>query len=260
MREVERETYRLHARLPVHARRIDRAIAIVRLALDRVPGRWAVGLSGGKDSVVLAHLACAAGWDGPLFHYHADEIPAENTALALAMGQRLNREVRLARITGDFDLWEEHGRAIIAAETEADRKILAAHDRRYRREISEAVAAAELSGLFWGLRSEESRARRITIRTHGVLYRAQARTEWTCHPLADWTGRDVWAYLAAHDLPWLGRYDRADDRERERSETTFIFGPDASLWRHGQGARLRDSDPALWARLCQRWPLLRNYG
>lgn len=261
MQTHEAEIYRLHARLPVHRRRVERAQAIIRNAVESLPGRWGVGLSGGKDSVALAHIACAAGWDGPFFHYHADEIPPENTALVLALGRRLNREVITAPISGDWAIWEVAGRAFFVPETDAEKRLMAGQSARYKRQISDAVAAAGIDGLFWGLRMDESRARRIAIRRHGTLYRAQTRRDWTCHPLADWSGRDVWAYLITHDLPWLGRYDLAEDRERERSETTFIFGAGGDgLWAQGQGQRLRESDPVLWARLCARWPELRQYG
>lgn len=261
MQKHEAETYRLYAKSSLHQRRVDRAQQIVRDACERVPGVWGVGLSGGKDSVALAHICCAAGWDGPFFHYHAAEIPEENTLMALNIGRRLNREVKTAQISGDWDLWDREGRMILSANTAEERRIINVHDRQYRREISEAVQKTGAVGLFWGMRQDESRARKITIRKHGVLYQAKTRSEWTCHPLADWTGKDVWAYLTTYNLPWLARYDRAEDRERERSETTYIFGSGGDgIWGQGQGQRLRESDPVLWARLCQRWPDLAQYG
>lgn len=260
MLEHERETYRLHAGLRSHQRKIDRSHDIVRGALCDVAGAWGIGVSGGKDSVVLAHLAVQAGWRGPLFHYWSDEIPEENSALVVALGGQLGCPVICERITGDFDLFAALGRLLIVAESAEDRAIIRAHDRRYRAEIESHVQRHGLAGLFWGLRREESRARAITISRNGTLYRARNRQEWTCHPLAYWSSRDVWAYLVRHDLPWLSVYDRADDRERERSETTFQFGLSGGLWAQGQGARLRESDPALWARLCARFPDLRRWG
>lgn len=260
MRNSERESFRLHARLPVHARRIAGATSTVRLALADVPGPWGVSLSGGKDSVALAHLAHAAGWRGTLFHYWSEEIPPENTAIVLELGQRLDLPVVTVRITGDFDFFAEVGRFLVVAQTDEDRRLMRAHDRRYRGDIQAAVAAHGFAGLFWGLRKDESRARAITIRRYGSLYRAKGRQEWTCHPLAGWSARDVWAYLVTHDLPWLARYDAAEDRERARSETTFQFGLDGALWCRGQGARLRHDDPVLWARLIARFPDLRQWG
>jgi 3'-phosphoadenosine 5'-phosphosulfate sulfotransferase (PAPS reductase)/FAD synthetase len=261
MQQSERELYFLHSRLPVHQRRIDRSIRIVRDAITQHPINWGVSVSGGKDSIVLAHICAQAGHDGPLFHYHASEIPVENTALVIDLGRQLNREVITKHITGDFDLWQRHGRAIISADTAEDKKIIAQHDRDYRADISRAVADAGIEGLFWGLRMDESRARKMAILRNGIIYRAKTRTEMTCHPLAHWTARDIWAYTLSHGLPYLRRYDAAEDRETERSETTFIFGAGGDgLWGAGQGARLRNSDPVLWARLCLAYPELQIYG
>jgi phosphoadenosine phosphosulfate reductase len=38
--------------------------------------------------------------------------------------------------------------------------------------------------------------------------RDEARGIWKVNPLADWTDRDVWAYIAEHDLPYHPLHDR----------------------------------------------------
>jgi phosphoadenosine phosphosulfate reductase len=38
--------------------------------------------------------------------------------------------------------------------------------------------------------------------------RDEARGIWKVNPLADWTGKDVWAHIAAHDLPYNPLHDR----------------------------------------------------
>lgn len=46
-----------------------------------------------------------------------------------------------------------------------------------------------------GVRAEEARIRAQSLRWHGVS------TDYTSRPIIKWTGVDVFAYLAAHDLP-----------------------------------------------------------
>lgn len=256
----ERETYRLHARMPGHRRQVDRARQIVERAVAEVPGRWAASISGGKDSICLAHLLCQTSWDGPFFHYRTAEIPEANTELVRRIARRMNRELIVKEIYGDWDFWEEKGRVILSASTEEDRKALAKHDRRYRESLESAVEDVGAAGMFIGMRADESGNRRRVVKTRGPLYFAASREQWACLPLAYWTGRDVWAYLLENDLPWLGRYDKSEDREQERSEVTFIWGQNGDdIWSSGQAARIRDSDPEEWIRLCHKFPKLRDY-
>lgn len=58
-----------------------------------------------------------------------------------------------------------------------------------------------------GLRREHSSDRADTAkldwdRKHGL---------WKVNPLADWTERDVWRYIAAHDIPYHPLHDRGYD-------------------------------------------------
>lgn len=258
MRDAEHETYRLHAKLPAYGRAVQRAQDVVRHALDEVQGKWAVGCSGGKDSVALTHLALSAGWRGDLFHFHFEETPPENTAMVIALADRFGVGVETALVQGDFETLRRIGHFFAMPETADEKAAVREGERRYKAEVESAARRAGYAGLFWGLRKEESRARAITLAKYGMLYRAKTRETWTACPLATWSARDVWAYLIAHELPWLPVYDASEDRERERSETTWL-GFD-QVWLNGQGQRLRERDPALWVRLCLKWPELRRLG
>ena len=57
----------------------------------------------------------------------------------------------------------------------------------------------ECGGVYMGLRSDESKARNVHLRSRGELYQIVCG-EWRCCPLARWTGEDVFAYLTAHKV------------------------------------------------------------
>ena len=40
------------------------------------------------------------------------------------------------------------------------------------------------------------------------LERDQRRGIWKCNPLADWTEKDLWRYIYAHDLPYNPLHDQ----------------------------------------------------
>ena len=258
MRDDERELYRLHAKLPVHRRRVEAAQAIVRRAVSEHPGTWAVSMSGGKDSTALLDIAISAGWAGPVFHFWSQETPPENTALVLAQAGRSGLPVISTRVRGDWDAWDRLGEAVVLAQTAAQRAVLRESNRAYKVDANAAACAAGLCGLFWGMRADESRIRAIVVRRKGPIYRNRVRGTVTALPLAHWSARDVWARHVTQGLPWLARYDHAQDRERERSEPVWMGFEEP--WRRGQGAELHRTDPALWARVTARWPELSRYG
>jgi len=112
-------------------------------------------------------------------------------------------------------------------------------------------------GQFLGMRKLESKSRGKTLRRKGAIYRTQDRETWTASPLVNWSATDVWAYIVACDLPYLSVYDRADDRESERSEVTWL-ATDA-LWRRGMLADLRRNNPEVYAQLATRFPDVRKF-
>lgn len=257
MRHAEREKYRLHGNLPVHRRRLESAKQRVAEAINAHAGLWAVCVSGGKDSVVLASIASLAGWVGPLFHFRHAETPPENTALCHLLADRFGCDLHVTDVPGAFDVFAEAG-FFVHAETDAQKSAARKMLSGYKSAAAESALESGHVGQFWGLRAEESRERSITLAKKGWLYRVQDRSTWTCCPIGNWSARDVWAHLINHDLPWLDRYDRLDDRERGRSEITWLAAE--GIWRYGQGQALRRSDPALWAEMIRRYPDLSRWG
>lgn len=262
MREAEREAYRLHAKLPVFRRRVAAACAVVRRAMAEHPGVWAVSMSGGKDSTALLALCLDAGWRGPVFHFWCAETPPENTASVASLAARFGLRLDTAHVPGEWDAYDAVGHFFAHPETPEEKTAARAAVRGYKAGAARAAAEAGYAGLFMGMRVEESRARAIVCARKGAVYRTADRAAATALPLARWTARDVWAWHLARGLPWLARYDLAapedGGRERERSEPAWLVCD--RVWQHGQGPRMRESDPALWARLVARWPELAAWG
>lgn len=258
MRADERERYRLQGGLGVHRRRVMQSATVVREAMAAYPGTWAVAASGGKDSTAMLSVCLDAGWRGPLFHFWYRETPEENTALVAALATRFGLDLHTVEVPGAFDVFDEVGHAFVHARTRAEREAARRMLAAYKQEAADAQRRLDYAGVFIGLRAEESRPRAITIARKGLIYITHDRPGATALPLARWTAADVWARHLMADLPWLARYDLAEDRDRERSETTYLAAE--GIWRHGQGRRLRESDPALWARLTARWPGLAEWG
>lgn len=177
--------------------------------------------------------------------------------MARCMADKHGLELYLLHVPGAWEVFNEVGHFFVYPETPeekaATRRMLAG----YKKAVNDYVTAQGWIGQFLGLRKAESRVRGMALARKGAIYRTQDRQTWTCCPLTGWSARDVWAYIITRELPYLSRYDTAENPERERSETTWLAAE--SLWRYGMAARLRREKPEEFAALVARWPEIRRY-
>jgi phosphoadenosine phosphosulfate reductase len=65
-------------------------------------------------------------------------------------------------------------------------------------------ALSEVDAWVSGLRRDQSLGRASTKKLHWD----KKHSLWKANPLADWSERDVWAYIAKHDVPYNALHDR----------------------------------------------------
>lgn len=165
-----------HATTRLFRRRVEEARKAVREFAARGP--CYAGVSWGKDSVVLAHLVATEAPDVPLVWLRVEPIKNPHCALVRDLFLRAHAGARYDEIETwcrrDAQGWHATG-TLEAGIKEAERRYGAAH----------------LSGV----RGQESGARALRMQRWGTT------TARTCGPIGWWTGLDVFAYLALHDLP-----------------------------------------------------------
>ncbi|MCW3066887.1 MAG: phosphoadenylyl-sulfate reductase, partial [Solirubrobacterales bacterium] len=66
------------------------------------------------------------------------------------------------------------------------------------------AALADLDAWVTGLRREQAPTRAAATK----LERDEKHDMWKVNPLADWTEKDVWRYIHAHELPYHPLHDR----------------------------------------------------
>lgn len=128
-----------------------------------------VGVTWGKDSVVLAHLAWRAGVDVPYIQMLRDKRPdrINNPDSPLVAQAFLSRfPIPYSEYLSDAD----DGLA----------------------EMNKAYCDGRYIS---GVRAGESSSRVLAMRRHGIA------TERTCRPLGYWDSTHIWAYLTKYDLP-----------------------------------------------------------
>lgn len=220
---IKEAAYRAHALSSAYRRRIDEALALIDRAFTECSAPY-VACSFGKDSAVLLDLV----------RRRAPDIEARFI--------RWPETEHLGNYDDVIQAWRERGANIRILDLQ-------------RRSLDEKVAGrwkmlrdlTPTDGVFIGLRSEESRARRTTLMTHGTLYRYKDGYR-RISPIAWWRTIDIAAYITQHDLPTLDAY-----KERGFAERTASRIPRAEV--RGEKLRqIRADDPQAWASLLQIYP------
>ncbi|MDX1507756.1 MAG: phosphoadenylyl-sulfate reductase [Woeseiaceae bacterium] len=171
----------------------------VEWALQRLPGRHMLSSSFGAQSAVMLHLVTRQAPDIPVVVVDTGYLFPETYRFIDELTGRLdlNLEVYRPRVSG---AWQEarHGRR-----WEQGVDGIRDYNRDNKVEPMErALKELDVGTWFAGLRRSQSRGRRKTpfIDTSGE--------RWKVHPIADWSDRDVYDYLRAHDLPYHPMWEK----------------------------------------------------
>ena len=191
---------------------IDESIGIIREAAAEFE-RPALLFSGGKDSVVMLHLAMAAFRPAPLpfpvMHVDTGHNFPEVTAFRDAVVARHELRLVVASVQHSIDT----GRVADVTGPRASRNVLQTVT------LLDAIAEHGFDAVFGGARRDEERARaKERVFSHrdefGQWDPKQQRPEpWgvfnTRHrkgehfrvfPLSNWTELDIWRFIAEHDI------------------------------------------------------------
>lgn len=242
---IDRELYRLHAKLPVYRRHIDQAREIINGVLQHVEKPY-IAFSCGKDSTVLAHMVLQFAPATPLRFLSSGET------------RLLHNVDDVLRFFGD--------RGVVIQEINIDRVFSEEwknatwdEQRKVGRHDMELLNDSSFDGIFMGLRAGESRVRKISLarnQTEGLprfchRYRAGKRKDMIrCCPLANWTVSDIGAYIVEHDIPYLDWYGHQGFEGRTTARLTGDAVRQYTLtW-------LKKNKFDSWNRLLQRFPEL----
>lgn len=255
--------YKLHAQLREFKHRAERSKRIIHSALT-ASSRPYVACSWGKDSVCLLHLVCQKMPTVDVIWVQTDDYDewpgTDKVAEQFAEMYPINiHTVQAMPVT---ECYRQVGGFYVFPETEEQRKA----DRQYADSFIQAITgkAKELNCdvAFIGLRRQESKGRDWLLRSRGDTFYAKTYGIMECMPIGDWTGRDVWAYIAKHNLPYLELYDLAEDREWARNGAMFAANvPEygGAMHYRGQLAALKGMYPGLFNQFAAEFPEVRNY-
>lgn len=194
---------RLHSLTRDFRARLDGA----RRALDRariLDLDWRVGLSGGKDSTALAILLSEHGWRVRGMSVKDDlDYPGERDYIAALLARAvLDADILTPQVS--LLAWLRQHRVSLVDDLHSRAAELSRE--HFYGLLDRHRAQHGYAGVLLGLRSQESRGRRMNRATHGLVYTRRFDGLTIAQPLADWTPEDVHAFLLSRDVPLLPVY------------------------------------------------------
>lgn len=184
---MNKKTALLYAQLKPYKALVNKTSGFIRWALERIETPY-VACSFGKDSAVMLHLILL---------------------------QSPDVKVRFIRWKFETEFIDNYDDVIEAwgllnlEQVEFSRNSLS--DKRKDR-----YDTVGYDSYFIGLRKNESVARRITLKKHGMFFKNKAEMI-RISPLADWTENDIAAYMYVNELPILNTYLTQGSQSRTAS-------------------------------------------
>lgn len=231
----------LHAKTNAYRRKLKSARAIVTRAFEKcaeVGCSGYVSLSGGKDSTVVFALAREQAPNIPAV-WSDDEWFLPETLAYIRRLQSAGHDVRQIRTQAWHAEW---------LQVSGDYNGIPDYARQQGWRLC-----------FLGLRQEESKTRRLHLRSLGPLFYAKSDGFWHCNPIHDWRWQDVWAYIVTTDTDYNQAYDILErigvPPEHQR------IGPLAveRALGFGQLAILKRGWPDLYNQFCAKFPGASQY-
>ncbi len=165
----------------------------IQWGLDHLPGQHVLTSSFGAQAAVSLHLMTCVRPDIPIVLIDTGYLFPETYRFIDQLTERLSLNLKIYRPKFSA-AWQEarygqrweHGATGIADYNEENKVA----------PMRQALEELGVGTWFAGLRRQQSDSRA------GVAYVESSGDRWKVHAIADWTDRDVYRYLAEHDLPY----------------------------------------------------------
>jgi len=195
--------YLLHAKDADYQKRIENARLAIEMAYDS-HRKFYASWSGGKDSSVMLRLILDLSPTIPVLYMQSGYALPETEDYILRMKDEWNLNLTIIHAEIDYiELCKEFG--LPHQRTAATQKAIV---KSIKKSVGSHWAIQErFSGMFWGLRAEESKSRKQAMKygKHGLLGNDGILR---VSPISDLSSIDIWAFIFSTCMPYNKLYDR----------------------------------------------------
>lgn len=232
-------------------RKIERAKSVISEWIEVCHGRVYGSVSGGKDSLVMAHLIRQVFPECPFIWVNQGHLAEWDDCIELLyfLNEQGWNIIELCPPLGLIQLFKKFGMSFDGRFTALDRKHC---EELLLKPIDEFVEINLIEGYAWGLR-KESKGRSMFLKKRGELYQKVDRS-WVCSPVGFWTTQDIWSYIDRFKIPYAAVYDKY-------GRDTFRNGCpiDTALANWGKLSWLRKNEPLIFEEFSTIFPEVKNH-
>ncbi len=261
MDEIEQYQHKLHARTSGFNHKLERTWDICQEAMKQ-DAHFYLAFSGGIDSTCLLALLYWGGYRVPLLWGDDGFDYPESMDFLKQTEEKYNIRITRIRCMQPWRDWcNEMGRPDLANDPQALEAWGSPHTWDATWQSLKDASQHSYGGVFLGLLASESRTRSYALHD-GWKPLYQVKSEggmWHCSPLANWTKRDIWAYVVSRNLPYNPIYDTLAslglplERRRVAPLTCFM------VLQYGSVVALKQGWPQLYNQLAAMFPRVREY-
>ena len=209
-------------------------------------------ISGGKDSLVAAHLITTVYPQCPLVWVNQGHLAEWEDCIELIEDykeQGLN-VIELCPVRSLLNLYVDYGIPLDGKmNTKLDKVI---NQKLMYDPLDEYTENNNIKGYAWGIRSQESKGRALYLKKHGLVYKTKADLV-VCSPVGFWRTEAIWQYIDNFSLKYPAMYDI--DRMTVRNGPPI--GTTGINW--GRIANLRLHFPDKYEAFALLFPEIRRY-
>jgi phosphoadenosine phosphosulfate reductase len=222
----------------------------VKLAVEQIhrhmksKRKFYLSWSGGKDSTAMLHLVRRVYPEIPVLHIASGYGIPDTMELIQQLSEMWKLNLTVLNNPVDYmELCQAFGLPHLRTKTQQKRVV-----QMIKKDIATQWALeSSYTGLFWGLRGEESLGRRQLFKFHpeGILDRHGILR---VGPIGNWSVCDIWAYHVEHNIPYSKLYDNENcGFTRFTLRNSGWLSTDGES--RGQLVWLRQNYPTLFARV-----------
>ncbi len=195
------------------------------------------------------------GWNGTvIWKAFPHEIPGQSDYRQLILkewGIGNYIEVGGGSLKDHIDFYKTHG---LTGINEHDHEGVV---NKIKKNVLDSYALSNgFDGSFWGLRADESKGRRVLLRSRGELFKTKIGL-WRCSPMAFWTGSDIWQFIDYYKIPYNPLYDNTKFSTRENIRNIGWLSTDGA--ERGRIVWLKHYYPSVFNMLSKEFPIIRSY-